>query len=379
MVIKIKEKLFYLTSTNGCDGDQQLSLRDNESPDSDEIKERLSETKEFFKNLGSYIINSMVGYLSLTTIIDRIIGDPLYGASNFGDIKDLMINMLEVCSYEQILLAKTSSLVSRDAYANMLIYKRISCKSFSLFSSFCQFCSRPLDLSTKLDTISVASGFSNTSPPSPSQMNALSPFASVSNLDILVDNKAAITIFHCGHSFHHSCLEIAMHTLTLCPVCNSSVSSSQSISTPYKTAKLKQRIKNNNDRLINENRESNKSAEFEQLREMTKPSTSGGMSSSQSSSSLTTENIKLSRRRENENDEEMSSPKSSIPAFKSSLTKQQIDALKSIRSRNMSIFKLNCADDGNPLSSAAFKQSFNTSLERQSQLSLAPANLTKFI
>lgn len=51
------------------------------------VKQRLNETREFFKNLGSYIINSMVGYLSLTTIIDRMICDPLYGASNFGDIK----------------------------------------------------------------------------------------------------------------------------------------------------------------------------------------------------------------------------------------------------------------------------------------------------
>jgi hypothetical protein len=32
----------------------------------------------------------------------------LYGASNFGDIKDLMSKMLEMCSYEQILLEKCS-------------------------------------------------------------------------------------------------------------------------------------------------------------------------------------------------------------------------------------------------------------------------------
>ena len=75
------------------------------------IKERLSETKEFFKNLGSYIINSMVGYLNLTTIIDRIVCDPVYGASNFGDIKDLMCKMLEMCSYEQTLLTKCSRYV----------------------------------------------------------------------------------------------------------------------------------------------------------------------------------------------------------------------------------------------------------------------------
>lgn len=58
-----------------------------ESEDDGLVRQRLNETREFFKNLGSYIINSMVGYLNLTTIIDRMICDPLYGASNFGDIK----------------------------------------------------------------------------------------------------------------------------------------------------------------------------------------------------------------------------------------------------------------------------------------------------
>lgn len=71
----------------------EAELLENESDPKEQnlakslIKDRLYETREFFKNLGSYIINSMVGYLNLITIIDRMICDPLYGASNFGDIK----------------------------------------------------------------------------------------------------------------------------------------------------------------------------------------------------------------------------------------------------------------------------------------------------
>jgi hypothetical protein len=60
------------------------------------VRERLNETREFFKSLGSYIINSMVGYLNLTTIIDRMICDPLYGASNFGDIKVIEIAQFQL-------------------------------------------------------------------------------------------------------------------------------------------------------------------------------------------------------------------------------------------------------------------------------------------
>jgi hypothetical protein len=88
--------------------DENITVVQSKAKNENAIKLRLDETKVFFKELGSYIINSMVGYLNLTTIIDKIICDPLYGASNFGDIKDLMCKMLEMCSYEQTLLTKCS-------------------------------------------------------------------------------------------------------------------------------------------------------------------------------------------------------------------------------------------------------------------------------
>lgn len=149
------------------------------------VKQRLNETREFFKRLGSYIINSMVGYLNLTTIIDRMICDPLYGASNFGDIKELMMKMLEMCSYEQTLLIKTANLVSKDVYSKMVLFKKYSCRSFSTFSNFCQYCSRSLDLMDK-------------------------------------DTQMEVTIYQCSHSFHQSCLEMIQSNHSACPVCNSS-------------------------------------------------------------------------------------------------------------------------------------------------------------
>lgn len=218
-----------------------------ETEDERVIRQRLDETREFFKGLGSYIINSMVGYLSLTTIIDRMICDPLYGASNFGDIKELMLKMLEMCAYEQTLLDKTSSLVSRDVYTKMLIYKRLAAKSFSSYTNFCQYCSRPLDLAAKsADTLSINSSMStnqqrllslNTNIISPSidLPNADSSSRLIASTGLDLDSKMAIAIYNCGHSFHLSCLEImqtpmastnASNCVQTCPICNSSSTSS---------------------------------------------------------------------------------------------------------------------------------------------------------
>ncbi len=365
-------------------GEQELNDELNNSDD--DIKKRLAETRDFFKNLGSYIINSMVGYLSLTTIIDRIIGDPLYGASKFGDIKELMIKMLEMCSYEQILLTKTSSLVSRDVYANMLVYKRISCKSYSLFSVFCQYCSRPLDLSTKAaaDSLSTNSAYSNTSNMSQphfkgnnNTVNAISPSPNSSNLEAL-DSKMSITMYQCGHSFHLSCLEIMQTVPTApCPTCIP-ISTLQ-MSAPEKTAKLKQKIKKNNQNNRMSNGGGNKIIEFDD--EMSgfggggSEASTSKMRPNASSSSLATDN-KLSSGKDSLNEDEFSPSKN---PNKSTLTNQQISALKSIRNRNMSLFRVNSNNMQQTASDSLKSSGFNTNLERQGKLSLAPANLVKFI
>ena len=186
------------------------------------IKNRLNETRDFFKQLGSYIINSMVGYLSLTTIIDRIICDPLYGASNFGDIKELMLKMVEMCIYEQTLLSKTELIVAKDVYIKMVAYKRLSCKSFSSFTNYCQYCSRPLDLMSNASTPSAGVAFDVKSP-----NMVISASQGVADSS---DHKMAISIYHCGHSFHQSCLEMFQNQVnTPCPICSLSSGSTDGV------------------------------------------------------------------------------------------------------------------------------------------------------
>lgn len=150
-----------------------------------------------------------MGYLNLTTIIDRIVCDPMYGASNFGDIKDLMIKMIEMCSYEQVLLTKTASLVCHDVYSKLLIYKKYSSRSFSSLINFCHFCMKPFEPTSNKSIKSLTDSVKS---PDTSKNEAIPVFD---------QGDPSISIYHCGHSFHEACLEIN-ETLNRdsCPICS---------------------------------------------------------------------------------------------------------------------------------------------------------------
>jgi len=290
---------------------------------------------DFYKKLGAHIINSMVGYLNLTTIIDRIVSDPLYGASNFGDIKYLVCKMLEMCSYEQILLTKTASLVSGDVYSKLQTYKRYACKSFSSFANFCQYCSKPLDL------LSSSNNNNNNNNTNNDKSNE--------NLD-----SDFILIFHCGHSFHQICLEIMQiqKNNTICPICNSSSSSSNAI-------------------ISNNNKQQQQQGKYKKKIDLNsvKPSTSAGISS----------DYYLEEEIDEEQHNSISNlTKSNGNTGSFNFTDNQIDALKSIRKRNLSQFKINDAFNQNYNNNNTNYRSLNTMLEKNGKLQLAPANLVKY-
>ena len=276
-------------------------------------KKRLDEVQYFFKQLGAYIINSMMGYINLTSIIDRIVCDPMYGASNFGDIKDLMGKMLEVCSYEEILLNTTSNLVSNDVHKKLVDYKKLSSKSFSTFSLFCNYCTKHFDPDKSQMSSNNSLNLSNESPillaSDSSRASHFENFLVESKNDSN-DSKFSVCIYHCGHSFHESCLEINQIRLDApCPLCNSTLTQKRVMASqaPKNANKIRSFVDGHVD-----------------LSEINKPNKS------------------------------------------SALSLKQIDALKSIRSRNF---------DSSPL----LHSKRVTSIQTQSKLKLAPANLSKFI
>lgn len=148
--------------------------------------------REYFKRQGSYIINSMVGYLSLGIVIDKLISNPSHTISKFSDIKELVLKMIEVYSYEKTLLTTTSSLVTQDLHNQLKSYTRQLSKSLSPLSNNCNYCGQ--------------SFISNT--------NTLNYSTSDCYL------HSGINIFNCGHWYHRLCLENFFNLNTQkCPEC----------------------------------------------------------------------------------------------------------------------------------------------------------------
>ena len=158
-----------------------------------------------------------MGYLNLTTIIDRIICDPTYGASNYGDIKDLTVKMLEMCTYEQILLSKTANLVSNDVHTKLVTFKKFSSKSFSSQANYCQYCSQPFE-PNNTKNLSIKTNASMVETPLP--LDSTLPNKSDVSFEVKTDpGDISVCIFHCGHSFHENCLEISDNQLkNSCPL-----------------------------------------------------------------------------------------------------------------------------------------------------------------
>ena len=264
-------------------------------------------------------------------------------------------------------------MVSSDVYEKMVMYKRISSKSFSAFTNFCQFCSKPLDVSLKGD--GNFSQYSTNMSPSSQSIALIDPKL---NMETGGESNShgEIHIFHCGHSFHQSCLEMMeSHAAdSLCPVCNSSSVSSFSSKGITKPSPSSSKTSAPNARA---NKQLANKLKQKQNQHNHKQQASLG--------SIDLSDINL-------NDLSMSppkSPKSSSESptenppeqvasanYKLSLSESQIKALRSIRTRTSNVATRSV---GATSQAQMFNYSVNTMLEKNSKLQLAPANLRKFM
>ena len=157
-----------------------------------EVLATQSDALQFFKNLGSHVINSMVGHINLNLIIEKLISNKIYNIKYFADIKDLICKMIEIYKYERILLQTTSKLVSKDVHVDLLNFKKSKTKAFTASANYCQHCFKLFNDKSVLETL-VTVG---------------------TNLNPLV------TIFHCGHLYHTICFNQIKGDFTTCPQCN---------------------------------------------------------------------------------------------------------------------------------------------------------------
>ena len=162
------------------------------------------------KELTSHVLNSMMGYVPLPSILKQILSDPTTSSGSFGELKDLMMGMVETYGYEQTLLTTTNRLLAGDINSSISTLKRVKERGLAPRSATCSDCGRRLWQSSSV----------NTSSRSPSPVAVLMPTSS--------KDKDDVYVFSCGHSYHHLCVVTRQPGIVACGICSKKLSTSTS-------------------------------------------------------------------------------------------------------------------------------------------------------
>ena len=112
------------------------------------------------------LIDSMLGFVSPSKVLDKLLKDSRNLFKTFGDIKRLVGNMLDSVTYEEILLKSTINIVHSDLFSNMKQDKRHFNRGLAVTSNTCVVCS-----------------------------------------SIICTNDKELLIFSCGHTVHTECVK----------------------------------------------------------------------------------------------------------------------------------------------------------------------------
>ncbi|XP_014675818.1 PREDICTED: vacuolar protein sorting-associated protein 8 homolog isoform X2 [Priapulus caudatus] len=126
------------------------------------------EQLDSFKDLTRHVLNSMMGYISVAAILQRIMEDPAYNTGKLGEIKELVLGMLNTFRYEKTLLRATNNLLNQDLHGQLSRLQRTANRAYVTNSDCCALCHKPL--------------------------------ANIADADMVV-------LFRCTHSYHTPCLK----------------------------------------------------------------------------------------------------------------------------------------------------------------------------
>ena len=143
-----------------------------------------------FKELTKQVLSSMMGHIALPAVLQKIMQDPAYNSGKFGEIKELLLGMLDTYNYELTLLQTTKSLLGKDLHEQYCKQKQFLSKGFSPDGLLCGLCYEKFGMRTTPDSISD------------------------------------VVVFRCSHSYHRQCLEgsIGFGSDMACVLCNKTTS-----------------------------------------------------------------------------------------------------------------------------------------------------------
>ncbi|CAH3128652.1 unnamed protein product [Porites lobata] len=139
-----------------------------------------------FKDQTRHVLNSMMGYISLPAILQKIMQDPTYSTGKFGEIKELILGMLDTYSYESTLLKTTNKLLASDLHSSLSNLKNQKNIGYSPKTVRCAICQRL---------------FTN---------------------DHVSSQPDKLLVFRCGHVYHSECMAGTTGTEGnwICILCN---------------------------------------------------------------------------------------------------------------------------------------------------------------
>jgi len=134
----------------------------------------------------------MMSYISMPAVLEKIMQDPTYKSGKFGEIKELILGMLETYNYELTLLETTKKILGRDLHGQYKRQKDFLTRGFQPASTKCGLCGR---LTSSRESVTTA-----------------------------FSSQSEIVLFRCGHIYHRSCLEgsIGFEEEPVCVLCNKS-------------------------------------------------------------------------------------------------------------------------------------------------------------
>ena len=138
---------------------------------------------DFLKRMTSVVMTSAMRHLSLSSILERIISNPAYAKGHFGELKGLLMNMMDTCNYEKVLMVASRDSACKDLHDASLKLIKLSRKGkFFKSTLHCSLCFEPL-----FKICSFSSDLTNIADkPGP--------------------NIGSIFLFPCHHQYHFSCL-----------------------------------------------------------------------------------------------------------------------------------------------------------------------------
>ncbi|XP_069081916.1 vacuolar protein sorting-associated protein 8 homolog isoform X1 [Pleurodeles waltl] len=95
---------------------------------------------EPLKCLTMLVLNSMATFISLPSILQRILQDPVYGKGKLGEIQGLVLGMLDTFNYEQTLLETTTNLLNQDLHWSLCNLRASVTRGLNPKHDYCSIC-----------------------------------------------------------------------------------------------------------------------------------------------------------------------------------------------------------------------------------------------